>query len=400
MGRFSHLWSLCIVAAACGCKSSSEVGEFSAHDDGGTEAATESGVGGAGGTGGAITVPPVLSRLALGSSTTCAIDSQAAVKCWGGNTVGQLGIGDMELESSQSPVVLSAFAPGAARALFGGAVAECAVLHDGHVACWGDSVFGEFPGEGAVHAITFTPLDAPGLSSVVSVAVGTYFHCALNVEGGVKCYGLNSAGQLGIGSLDDSFAPQGVDSAERFTQLTASQSGFFACATSSAGAAYCWGSNAAGALGTGLPGDETSPHLVFGLDSGVTSVSAGRDHACALIQGSVRCWGRNVHGQLGNGVGPDQATPIDVPGLPPVVEITSGVAHTCVLTNASAVHCWGSSESGNSPAGPEEVIAGGVVEVRAGGHHTCALFGEGALRCWGENFSGQLGPFSGPGAPF
>jgi alpha-tubulin suppressor-like RCC1 family protein len=395
MRRLTQL-SLLFVVGAVGCKSSSEVGSFAAPEDAGNDAEIESGTGGTGGT---LSLPPLDSRLALGSATTCAIDSAEKVQCWGDNYVGQLGIGSETPELTSTPVTLPTIGPGAARALFGGAVAQCMVLFDGHVACWGDSVFAELRGRGAVHAISLSPFDAPGLSSVVSMAVGTYFHCALTTEGGVKCYGLNSSGQLGIGTLDDSFIPADVDSDERFVQLTASQSGFFACAVSVGGAAYCWGSNVSGALGSGKIGDELGPAPVNGLGAGVTAIAAGREHACAIVSAGVRCWGRNDEGQLGIGPGPSEPTPVDVTGMGSIVAITAGVAHTCALDDQGTALCWGSVDSENTPSGPTAVIGSGVLELRAGGDHTCALIDDGTLRCWGANHRGQLGTFYGNGAP-
>lgn len=395
MGRLAQFSSIYLVVAAFGCKSSSEVGSFGATEDAGNDATIEA----ESGTGGTLNLPPLHSRLALGSATTCALDSAGDLSCWGDNYVGQLGIASETPELSSTPMQVAGVGPGAARAVFGGTVAQCMVLQDGHVACWGDSVFAEFRGEGAVHAIALSPFDAPGLSSVVSVAIGLYFHCALNVEGGVKCYGLNGAGQLGSGSLDDSFLPADVDSAERFVDLGASQSGFFACAVSVDGAAYCWGSNVSGALGTGTPGDETSPTRVNGLDAQVTGIAAGREHACAIVAKGVRCWGANLDGQLGIGPGPAHSTPVEVPGLPPIRSITAGIAHTCALTEDGIALCWGSTDSDNTPSGPTNVIPSGVLELRAGGDHTCALRDDGMLHCWGSNDRGQLGPFAGSGAP-
>src|SRR5262249_19803788 len=154
--------------------------------------------------------------------------------------------------------------------------------NDGHVTCWGDSVFGQFENMPGIHAISFAPLEAPGLSSVVRMAIGTYFHCALNVAGGVKCYGLNGAGQLGSGFLEDSYVPidvQGIDAP--CVDLRASQSGFFACAVTVGGAAKCWGANGSGQLGNDSKQDAPAAVQVTGLESGVSSVAAGRDHACA-----------------------------------------------------------------------------------------------------------------------
>jgi alpha-tubulin suppressor-like RCC1 family protein len=46
--------------------------------------------------------------------------------------------------------------------------------------------------------------------SAVAIALGEYYSCAIVSEGGVKCWGDNGFGQLGIGSTSDATRPADV----------------------------------------------------------------------------------------------------------------------------------------------------------------------------------------------
>src|SRR4051794_12800350 len=74
-----------------------------------------------------------------------------------------------------------------------------------------------------------------------------------------------------------------------------------------------------------------------------TGIAAGLGHTCALTKtGGVECWGANEHDQLGQGEGKpaDSWTPVDVPGLSSgVTAITAGIRHSCALTVAGGVKC-------------------------------------------------------------
>eukprot|EP00971_Amphidinium_carterae_P084832 1678730-Amphidinium_carterae.2 len=79
----------------------------------------------------------------------CALLEHGAVKCWGNNTVGQLGLGDTTDRGTQSShmgdVLPSVdFGTGVyAIALDVGASFACALLDTDFVKCWGDNSYGQ-----------------------------------------------------------------------------------------------------------------------------------------------------------------------------------------------------------------------------------------------------------------
>ena len=192
---------------------------------------------------------------------------------------------------------------------------------------------------------------------------------------------------------------------ETYTQIASSFN--HTCAIYGSGGLHCWGSNVAGQLGDGTTNNSAIPVVVPGL-TGVTSVSAGRVHTCALAQGVVKCWGAGTAGQLGNGTTNSSLTPVSVAGLTTVsnqaVAVAVGADFSCaqmqnVVTCASTVRCWGGNSAGQVGIGsplPQvfapATVSGltGVTHLAAGSFFACAVT-DGTVRCWGSGLGGQLG---------
>lgn len=87
------------------------------------------------------------------------------------------------------------------------------------------------------------------------------------------------------------------------------------CALVGDGTARCWGDNSAGQLGNGTIGGSSSvPGTVTGLTD-ASDITVGDNQSCALLgDGTARCWGDNTAGQLGNGTTTRSSVPVTVSG--------------------------------------------------------------------------------------
>ncbi len=237
---------------------------------------------------------------------------------------------------------------------------------------------------------------SPVAQPITALSAGDGFTCAVLADKTVKCWGRNNAGQLGNGSMMDSFRPVQVTGITTAVSVSAGYE--HACAVLEDRSAKCWGvegSSNAGQLGNGGTTGSRTPVTVMGTTQWA-SVHAGAFITCGVTMArTVFCWGAN--GQLGNGVGAASSVPVQVNGLADVVQLsvasnagTSGANHVCGVRMNGTAFCWGNNNDGqvgmgnqNSARTPMEVLnVSDAIEVTAGGYHACARRMSG-VSCWG-----------------
>lgn len=360
-----------------------DVPEAGAPDDGGEEA------------------PAAEVDLALGFFHTCARKLDGTVRCWGGNTVGELGDGVPLDGGTRPPALVPQPVVGIsdAVAIASGIEHSCVVRRDGTAACWGFNNFGQL-GDGTTNDSS-TPMAVQGLSDAVGIAAGGGFTCATLRSGGVSCWGRNDSGQLGDGTKDN--RPTAAAVAQLSNAVAIAVATYHACAIVAGGTVKCWGGNGEGQLGNGSTNESLTPAAISSLSDVVQIAAASRFSCARQRSGQVYCWGANDLGQLGNGV-PNSA-PNPSPVLTAVSDATSiwvGYEHACAARRGGEVVCWGRAAEGQIGSGPPQpdasvatptavVGVGSALAVATGGDHACATTRSGEVFCWGANSQGQVG---------
>jgi alpha-tubulin suppressor-like RCC1 family protein len=258
--------------------------------------------------------------------------------------------------------------------------------------------------------------------AAAAAACGDGHTCAVLTDGRVFCWGSNSYGQLGNGTLG-----QGGPTPVQVTGLpkpakAVSAGESHTCALLNDGSVWCWGYNVDGEVGNGVylgaqdtcdgygnctgPMGQPTPVQVMGLPGAATAISVGSYHTCALSGGKIYCWGINDSGQLGQTDLSSKATATVVSSLSGVSAIAAGGWYTCAMVGSptGTIYCWGNNTSGELGDGgypPSPIVATSVptmlgavnslLSLSAGSHSACALLGSSSLYCWGSNFYGQLG---------
>lgn len=188
----------------------------------------------------------------------------------------------------------------------------CALMNAGNVYCWGNQ-------DGFLRKDNNTPKKILGLNSEVKAIISGIADFALMIDGSVKYWGTHispdGADQFAFGTNSKNIAIQ-VPYLTSGVQAIASGSGYHSCVLMIDGGVKCWGLNTNGQLGDGTNINQSVPTQVKGLSSGVKAIAVGSEHSCALmINGEVMCWGRNTHGQLGDGTTTTRIIPTKVVGL-------------------------------------------------------------------------------------
>ncbi len=293
--------------------------------------------------------------ISAGGDHTCALLADHTVRCWGDNFDGQLG--DGTTLDRHTPVTVSGISTAVGIAASDGWGHTCALLAEGTVRCWGNNTIGQlgdhtWSSKNVPVAVVEIAVHHPSvglLEGVASIAVGGNLTCAVLTTRGVACWGNNGYGQLGGLGHDTWTSSNTPVTVGGINTATGAAAGLdHACAVLADASVRCWGGNTTGQLGDGTsdPDRHQASVAVSGIGT-ATAIAARSRHTCARLEdGTVRCWGSNGSGELGDGTTTQRSAPVAVTGIGTASKISTGSSHSCALLTDGTVRCWGRNDSG------------------------------------------------------
>jgi alpha-tubulin suppressor-like RCC1 family protein len=219
---------------------------------------------------------------------TCAVLDTGTVMCWGDDTSGQVGDGPAINSTNPTPVEVVGITN--ATAVDAGPYHTCALLHGGSLKCWGADSLGQL-GDGVDDSLPESaPVDVIGIMNADSISAGHAHTCASLNSGAAKCWGEGSQGRLGAGTGNGgSVLP--VDVLGLRGASTISAGAAHTCSLLRTGTAMCWGVGQYGRLGNGGTGNQHIPLDVLVLRTcfALTLASSNGAAPGAFVAQSAGC---------------------------------------------------------------------------------------------------------------
>ena len=199
-----------------------------------------------------------------------------------------------------------------------------------------------------------TPTLVIGGYSFSQIAINQIQAYGIATNGTTYAWGNNASGNLGDGTVISKSSPVAVLNSNtlKFVKIFAGNgnSWGWSFGLTASGILYAWGANTYGALGVNDSNARSSPVAVSGGIS-FSTISVGNDHVLGLsTSGVVYAWGNNTYGQLGDGTVIAKSSPVAVLSGPfggdPIVQIVAGNLASLAITSKGTMYAWGENSTG------------------------------------------------------
>lgn len=294
-------------------------------------------------------------RIACGDEHTALITENGKLFMFGSNNWGQLGLGSKV--TVNKPTCVKALKSEKVQLVACGRNHTLICTAKGKVYASGGNSEGQLGLGDCEERTSFKRLDFfDSQGPIKMLAAGSNTSAALTASGKLFMWGDNTEGQIGLGKESQVSSPQEVSVGQPISWVSC---GYYHSALVTVdGALYTFGERDSGKLGLGthqLPGHRV-PQLVKSIKEPVRQVACGGGHTVALAEGNVYTFGLGQFGQLGHG------TFIFESRVPRLVEhfkkgracqVVCGENHTAVITEDGLLYTFGDGRHGKLGLGEE-----------------------------------------------
>lgn len=275
--------------------------------------------------------------------------------------------------------------------------ANCAIMANKSLWCWGAGGNGQLGNGGAVNSGTPVQEATASLWNSLSVGYAGLSDCAIKTNGTLWCWGYNSSGQLGDGTTTGRTVPTAVGSSTDWSSVFVGY--LTTCALKTDHTMWCWGENSSGQVGDGTTTNRTTPTQVGSFTDWSNVQVSLNGTVCAMrSDNSLWCWGYNANGQVGDGSTTNRSSPVQI-GSTNWTDFFLGSTHACAIKNTGTGWCWGNGNAGEigdtfSSLNNVNPTGFGIASWRTfslGETQTCGIKTDNTLWCAGSNYYGELG---------
>lgn len=331
---------------------------------------------------------------------TMAIKEDGSLWGWGSNGDGFVGNGTT---LSQNLPVQIGSSSSSWKSVTTGTQHTVAIKTDGTLWAWGHNLYGQMGNGTSGLAFPLVPTQVGTDSNWQSASAQGYRTLAMKTDGTIWAWGINSHGQLGIGTSTDVYVPTQIGINNDWKSIHAGVLTSFAIKND--GTLWAWGNNDGndGLFGNGTTVSSTIP-VQIGTEEDWLTIAVGR-HAVALKNnGNLNSWGYNPYGGIGNDTTETSYVPISVDCPLPTFTFTpqtiaGGLSYSvfvCSENNVTATgnNSWGQLGNGTTTNTLTATAVNGltdVISVSTRDQFTLYLKSDGTVWASGYNGHGQFG---------
>ncbi|XP_060090099.1 X-linked retinitis pigmentosa GTPase regulator [Heteronotia binoei] len=292
--------------------------------------------------------------ISCGDEHTSVVTGNGKLYMFGSNNWGQLGLGTKN--TINKPTCVKALKPEKVKLAACGRNHTLIYTEQGKVYAAGGNSEGQLGIGDTEERSTFHPISFfTNQHKIKQLATGSYTSAALTEDGQLFMWGDNSEGQIGLADKANVCVPHQVDVGKPISWISCGY--YHSALITRDGELYTFGEPENGKLGLSHEQLKNNrvPQLVSGISGRVNKVACGGGHTVALAEGDVYTFGLGQYGQLGHGTFIFETSEPKIVNLGKhkICNIASGENHTALITGNGLMFSFGDGRHGKLGLGEE-----------------------------------------------